>query len=314
VFAQHHWPVWGQARLSDYLRRQRDTYKFMHDQTLRLMNHGLKPAEIAERLRLPQALERNWSSRGYYGTLSHNAKAIYQRYIGWYDGNPANLQPLPPVERAVKMVEYMGGAAAALTKARADFARGEYRWVAEIANAIVFSDPKNADARALCADAFEQLGYQAESATWRNAYLLGAQELRHGSPPMFRPPVRPDMLAAIAPAQLFDYLAIRVDPLRAEGLQVVLNWTLTDTGEFGTTTLEHAALTTLMNTHSTVPDVVLSLPRAGLNALVMRTRPLSDMLTAGEAALTGAAGKLAALFGVLDEFPLGFAIVEPNGN
>ena len=197
VFAQHHWPTWGNARVADFIAKQRDTYKYLHDQTLRLMNHGLKPAEIAERMTLPTSLETNFASRGYYGTLQHNAKSIYQRYIGWYDGNPANLAPLPPVPRAEKMVAYMGGAAAALAKAREDYAKGDYRWVAEVANTIVFAEPTNQEARALCADAFEQLAYQAESATWRNAYLQGAQELRQGPPKMARAPVRPDMIAAV---------------------------------------------------------------------------------------------------------------------
>src|SRR6185295_19319809 len=195
AFAQHHWPVWGRERVREFLGRQRDLYKYLYDQTVRLMNHGYKAAEIAERLTLPRSQSATWHVRGYYGTLSHNAKSVYQRYLGWYDANPANLNPLPPVERGRKYVEYMGGAAAVLARAREDFARGEYRFVAEATSHVVFADPANVEARRLGADALEQLGYAAESATWRNAYLLGALELRQGVPAaVARAPVSPDVV------------------------------------------------------------------------------------------------------------------------
>ena len=227
-----------------FSRKQRDLYKYLHDQTVRLMNHGYRAAEIAERLALPRSLARTWHVRGYYGTLSHNAKAVYQRYLGWYDANPANLNPLPPVARARKYVEYMGGAAAALARAREDFARGEYRFVAEAMSHLVFADPDNLAARALGADALEQLGYQAESATWRNAYLLGALELRQGRPnPAARAPVSPDIVRAMSLDLFFDYLAVRLDADRAEGKSLTVNWVLPDTGERYALTLEHGALT-----------------------------------------------------------------------
>src|SRR5262249_36994091 len=198
--AQHHWPVWGQARALGFLATQRDLYKFLHDQTVRHMNHGLKAAEIAERLKLPASLSRTWHVRGYYGTLSHNAKAVYQRYLGWYAANPATLNPLPPVERGQKYVEYMGGAEAAIRRAREDYERGAYRFVAEVMSHVVFADPGNAEARRLGADALEQLGYAAESSTWRNAYLLGARELREGvGPGLARAPVSPDVVRAMTP-------------------------------------------------------------------------------------------------------------------
>jgi len=180
LIGQHHWPTWGSDNIVAFLAKQRDLYKYIHDQSLRLMNKGWRPAEIAEAMDLPPDLAREWSVRGYYGTISHNAKAVYQRYLSWYDGNPANLNPLPPVAAATKAVAYMGGAAAVLTRARSDFAKGEYRWVAQVANQLVFAEPDNSEARELAADALEQLGYQAESATWRNAYLYAAKELREG--------------------------------------------------------------------------------------------------------------------------------------
>ena len=229
AFAQHHWPVWGTARILEYLGAQRDLYKYLHDQTLRLMNHGFKAAEIAERLALPRSLRSTWHVRGYYGTLSHNAKSVYQRYLGWYDANPANLNPLPPVERGRKYVEYMGGAAAVLARAREDFARGEYRFVAEATSHVVFADPANVEARRLGAAALEQLGYAAESATWRNAYLLGALELRQGRPDTAaRAPVSPDLVRAMSLDLFFDYLAVRLNGEKAEGQRFVLNWIFPD--------------------------------------------------------------------------------------
>ncbi len=312
VFAQHHWPVWGQSRLTDYLTKQRDTYKFLHDQTLRWMNHGLKPAEIAEKIALPKSLEQNWSSRGYYGTLSHNSKSIYQRYIGWYDGNPANLNPLPPTERSTKLLAYMGGATAAIDKARVDFANGEYRWVAEIMNAVVFAEPSNHAARMLCADAFEQLAYQAESATWRNAYLQGAQELRHGLPKLGqRMPVRPDFVANLPVVRVFDFLAIRLDAEKAEGQRVVINWIFTDLNECYALTLENCALTYVENHHAAIADVTVTLPRAVLTGLMLRTVTPAAAVAAGQAQIVGDPAKLAAIFALIEDMSPTFAVVGP---
>ena len=182
MIAQHHWPKWGAANIDAMLRRQRDVYRFIHDQSVRLLNQGYTPREIAAQLRLPPSLDQEWSVRGYYGTVSHNSKAVYQKYLGWYDANPANLNPLPPAESAQRALEYMGGANAVIERARKDFASGNYRWVAEVMNQVVFAEPTNMAARALAADANEQLGYQSESGIWRNAYLMAAQELRAGPP------------------------------------------------------------------------------------------------------------------------------------
>ncbi|MBT7757829.1 MAG: MBL fold metallo-hydrolase, partial [Rhodospirillaceae bacterium] len=180
LIGQHHWPTWGRAEVRAYLEKQRDLYKYIHDQTVRLMNHGLTPAEISENLDLPPGLDQDWSVRGYYGTVSHDAKAVYQRYLSWYDANPANLNPLPRRDAGRKTVEYMGGGDALLERAKVDFEAGNYRWVAQVLSHLAFAEPENLECRTLLADTFEQLGYQAESATWRNAYLYGAQELRHG--------------------------------------------------------------------------------------------------------------------------------------
>src|SRR5271165_4830292 len=243
---QHHWPVWGRERIDTMIRQQRDLYKFAHDQTIRLMNHGLTASEIAETIKLPASLEGAWHGRGYYGHIRHNVKAIYQKYLGWYDANPVNLDPLPPVEAGRKYVEYMGGAETLLARARADFAKGEFRFVAQAVSHLVFADPDNASARALLADTFEQLGYAAESSTWRNDYLFGAQELRQGmpkAPP--RPPMPRETLAALRTSQLWDVLGVRLNGPKAEGKHIALNWNFSDTGESFVLNLENCALTYL---------------------------------------------------------------------
>ena len=311
VFAQHHWPVWDNARVLEFLAKQRDCYKYLHDQTVRLMNHGYKSAEIAERLTLPPSLERTWYLRGYYGTLSHNSKAVYQRYLGWYDANPANLNPLPPVERGRKYVEYMGGAAAVVARARQDFERGEYRFVAEAMSHVVFADPANAEARQLKADALEQLGYAAESATWRNAYLLGALELRKGLPANTgRAPVSPDVLRAMSVEQLFDFLGVRLNGDRAEGKHLVINWVLPD--RTYVLNLENCALTYLADRRRDGADATITLDRAALNRIVLRELPIAEAFQSGQIRVDGDATKLAELFELFDHFTLMFEVVEPK--
>ena len=313
AFAQHHWPVWGTARVLDYLGAQRDLYKYLHDQTVRLMNHGYKAAEIAERLALPRSLRSTWHVRGYYGTLSHNAKSVYQRYLGWYDANPANLNPLPPVERGRKYVEYMGGAAAVLARAREDFARGEYRFVAEATSHVVFADPANAEARRLGAAALEQMGYAAESATWRNAYLLGALELRQGRPDTAaRAPVSPDLVRAMTLDLFFDYLAVRLNGEKAEGVRFVLNWILPDLGQRYVLTLQNCALTYLAERQSDQADATVTLARPVLDRLVLRELTIGAAIDQGLVAIAGSRERVAQLFGLLDDFALMFDVIEPR--
>ena len=313
AFAQHHWPVWGNARVLEFLGKQRDLYKYLHDQTVRLMNHGYKAAEIAERLALPKSLASAWHVRGYYGTLSHNAKSVYQRYIGWYDANPANLNPLPPVERGRKYVEYMGGAEAVIRRALEDFARGEYRFVAEAMSHVVFADPANADARRLGADALEQLGYAAESATWRNAYLLGTLELRQGVPStVARAPLSPDVVQAMSLDLFFDYLGVRLNGERAEGRRLVIDWVFTDLRRRYVLNLENCALTYLADHRSDDADATVTLDRAILTRLVLREMTFADAVERGLARIEGNPAKVAELFGLLDDFTLMFEVVEPK--
>ncbi|TAJ36707.1 MAG: MBL fold metallo-hydrolase [Reyranella sp.] len=306
LIGQHHWPVWGKAAVADYLEAQRDLYKHIHDQTLRYMNKGWRPAEIAEAIDLPPGLAERWSARGYYGTVNHNVKAVYQRYLSWYDGNPCNLHPLPPAPAAAKFVEYMGGAPAVIARARADFAKGEFRWVAQVMKEVVYAEPTNKEARALCADALEQMGYQAESATWRNAFLYGAQELRHG---VFQMPARAtmgaDTLAGLATDVFFDLMAIRLDPAKAAGQSMVLNWHFTDRSEKLALTLQHCTLTHRMGEWSAEAAASVTTTRATLDAVVLRRTTAQEAMMSGALRIDGDPSRFALLFAMLEE-PTGF--------
>lgn len=300
MIGQHHWPVWGRAAIVDYLEAQRDLYKHIHDQTLRLMNKGWRPAEIAEVIDLPPGLAERWSVRGYYGTVSHNVKAVYQRYLSWYDGNPCNLHPLPPAPTARKFVEYMGGAQAVIGRARADFAKGEFRWVAQVLKEVVYAEPDNKEACALCADALEQMGYQAESATWRNAFLYGAQELRHGVVQMpARATMGADTLAGLSSDAFFDMLAIRIDPAKAAGQSFTVNWRFTDRAESFAMTLRHSTLTYRAGTSPAAATAVIT-SRATLDSLVLQKVKIPEALTSGALKIEGDPSKLAALFATFD--------------
>jgi alkyl sulfatase BDS1-like metallo-beta-lactamase superfamily hydrolase len=313
LMGQHHWPVWGTERIKSYMISQRDLYKYVHDQTLRLMNHGLTAPEIAEAIVLPPSLAQEWQNRDYYGTVRHNAKAIYQKYLGWYDGNPANLDPLPPREAAKKMVEYMGGAAAIIAKARDDFRVGNYRWVAEVMNKVVFAEPDNPEARALNADAFEQLGYLAEAATWRNAYLFAAQELRNGvAATGATASVSPDTLAALTIDMLFDFIGVRLNGPKAEGKRAVINWIFEDTGERYVLNLENCALTYVAGNNRDDADASLTLSRTTLNAIFARQTTFMQEIQSGKVKISGNPMKLMEVFGLLDTFEPTFEIVEPK--
>jgi len=312
VIAQHHWPMWGNERIVAYLGKQRDLYKFIHDQTVRLLNQGLTPTEIAEQLKLPPSLANDWASRGYYGSLSHNAKAVYQFYLGWYDANPADLNPLPRAEEAKKLVEYMGGAEAAIKRAREDYKAGQYRWVASVMSKVVFADPANREARELGADALEQLGYQSEAATGRNAYLLGALELRKGVGPQPPALVNAELLKGISIDLAFDFLGVRLNAAKAEGKKIVINWTFTDLNQTYVMNLENSALTHTAGKLSDNADASVTLTRAALDAITLKQRTFLGSVLTGDVSVGGNPFKLRELFGLLDEFSTGFEIVEPR--
>ena len=310
---QHHWPVWGTERIDTMIRQQRDLYKFAHDQTIRLMNHGLTASEIAETIRLPASLDGAWHGRGYYGHIRHNVKAIYQKYLGWYDANPVNLDPLPPVEAGRKYVEYMGGATAILDRAAKDLASGEFRFVAQALSHLVFAEPDNQAARALLADTFEQLGYCAESATWRNAYLFGAQELRQGMPKAApRPPMPLETLAALRTGQLWDVLGVRLNGPKAEGRHIVLNWNFTDTNETFILNLENCALTYIADAQSAAADASFTLARVTLDEVIAKQTTFPEAVGGGKIKFTGNPMRLGELMALMDEFPRMFEIVEPK--
>jgi alkyl sulfatase BDS1-like metallo-beta-lactamase superfamily hydrolase len=309
AFASHHWPTWGSQEVRDYLSLQRDLYGYLHDQTLRMMNAGLVGSEIAEAIQLPPALENAWHTRGYYGSVSHNVKAIYQRYMGWYDGNPANLWQHPPTERAARYVRAMGGADAVVDHAREAFEVGDYRWVAEVLSHVVFSDPAHAAAKGLLADTFEQLGFGSENGTWRCAYLSGAHELRHGGFGTPAATTSADMLASLSPPQFFDALAVRVNGPRAWDEHLVLDVDLAADGQFRLR-LANGVLTYSTATQATVPDLTLRMPRSTLPAL-LAGQVGAQALGALGVTVEGDVGALARLMSVLDTPDPDFAIVTP---
>ena len=312
LIAQHHWPTWGTARIGSFMAHQRDLYKFIHDQSVRLINHGYKPEEIAETLKLPASLESDWALRGYYGTLSHNAKAVYQKYMGWYDANPANLNPLPPVASAKKNIEYMGGAAAVIARAKEDFAQGNFRWVASVMNQVVFAEPGNLEARTLAANALEQLGYQSEAGTWRNAYLFGALELRSGVAKLPRSSIPPDLVRSLPMPLVFESMGTRLNAPKAEGQTIVINWKLTDTGEQYVTRLENSALTYVSGKQDPQADTTVAFTRATWDAVSLKELALPKALLTGQIKISGSLPQLQALFGLLEDFPAQFEVVEPR--
>ncbi|MEV0332214.1 alkyl sulfatase dimerization domain-containing protein [Nocardia sp. NPDC050717] len=311
VFASHHWPTWGTERLTEYLSIQRDLYGYLHDQTLRALNKGATGIEIAEDIQLPPAIENAWSTHGYYGSVSHNVKAIYQRYMGWFDGNPANLWQHPPVESARRHVEFMGGADEVIAKARKSYDDGDFRWVAQVLNYVIFADPGNTEAVALQADTYEQLGYGSENGTWRNFFLMGAYELRNGKVGTPTVAAAPDIQAALSVEQLFDAIALRVDGPSAWSASIVIDWRV-EGGPVHRTQLRNGLLVHF-DVVGDLPaaDATFSLTEPDLQAALLGGESLPDMIAAGRVTVEGDASKLAELVGYLDEPDPDFSIVTP---
>lgn len=314
VFASHHWPTWGHDASLALLRTQRDTYRYLHDETLRLANRGETMLEIAEQLELPPALASTWSSRGYYGSVNHNVKAIYQRYLGFFDGNPANLHPHPPVEAAERYVAYMGGADAILGRARADHEAGDDRWVAEVVKHVVFADPDNVAARELLADALTQLGYQAESGPWRNFYLTGAKELRDGVMVLPTPSTAsPDVIAAMPTTLILDYLAVRIRHRDAAQLAGSTLLVLTDVGERHLLEVSNGVLHNrpVDSDEEVTVAATLTTTRVWLDDLLSADDPVAALTSSDGLDIAGDPSSLLSVFGLLDEFPFWFDIVTP---
>ena len=305
VFQSHNWPHWGEE-IHEYLLNTAAIYKFIHDQTLHYMNMGYTSNEIAAMISLPDALEKVWYTRQYYGTLPHNAKAIYQKYLGWYDANPVNLDPLPPSETAKKMVEYLGSTEAVLLRAKKDYNKGEYQWVAQITKELVFADPSNQKARNLCADALEQLGYQAESGAWRNAYLMGAAELRNGNLSGRARTANglTNSMRAMTVSMLLDYIAILTDANAAQNDDLTLNLTVTDENEQFYVTRKNGVLLTYPGENR--PDAQASVTCRRLQLFALMTGQ-----QAGQVQITGDATVLKRLLAYASKFEKTFNVIEP---
>ncbi|GLV61049.1 alkyl sulfatase [Dictyobacter sp. S3.2.2.5] len=312
VFAQHHWPTWGQAQILAFLKKQRDLYKYLHDQTLRLVNHGYTMLEVAEKIQLPVELAQCWYNRGYYGSVNHNVKGIYQKYLGFYSSNPADLHPLPPTEAARKYVEYMGGPEQIMQKARQSFDVGEYRWVAQVMHHVVFADPTLQPARELLAAAFEQLAYQCENPTWRNEYLMGALELRQGHAIISGTKTdSPDVIKAMTIDMFLDYLGIRLNGPKANGKSIALNLSFSDTNQRYAVQLENSALTYTPDKQFVQPDATLTLTRAIMDAINLGATTFENEITFNAIQIQGDKNKVLELLSLMDTFEPTFNIVAP---
>jgi alkyl sulfatase BDS1-like metallo-beta-lactamase superfamily hydrolase len=303
AFASHHWPTWGRESIRAFLREQRDLYGYLHDQTLRLLNLGYTGTEAAEMIEMPAELDAAWHTHGYYGSANHNIKAVYQRYLGWYDGNPAHLWQHPPEEAAHRYARIAGGPDELAARAREFLDEGDMRFAAELASHAVFADPASAAAREVLALALEQLGYGAENATWRNCFLMGALELREGIQPT-TVVAGAGMASAMTITQLFDTVAIRIDGPRAADTVLSILWYFTDTGERYFMELSNGVLIHHPTLRTPEVDLSLSLTQPQLLGL-LATQSLDGIQCAGNPVV------LKALFGLTDEPDPEFAIVTP---
>ncbi len=305
----HCWPRFGNETIRNYIALQRDNYKFIHDQTVRRMNNGETPLEIAENLKRPAAIDNEWNNRGYYGTVRHNAKGVYQRYIGWWDGIPAHFNLHPPMEQGKRYVRAMGGAKGVLKEARRAMDEGDYRWAADILNHLIFAEPGNRQAKALLADSYEQMGYQAESAIWRNIYLTGADELRGAKPTMLSL-ASPDMVGAMPMVSFLDLMAARLNPDKIGTRAMTM---MVDDGvaqNKALVSVRNAVLVGEVGKSVTAPTVSVSGPRMLLMGLFVRKLPL-DKLEASGLKIEGDRAALLALLDAIESPPPVFSIVTP---
>ncbi len=309
VISSHCWPRFGQAEVASMLASQRDNYRYLHDQTVRRMNQGETPVELAEELVQPPELAAQWFNHGYYGTYNHNSKAVYQFYLGWYDAVPANLNPWPPAVRAVKYVSAMGGANKVLTLARKAMQAGDYRWSSDLLNQLVFADPANLATRALLADSYEQQGYQAESAIWRNQFLSAAHDLRTGYKPGGASGQSQDLVAAVPTQLLMDSMATRYDPAKLAA-PLALNLVLSDRNETVGIEAGKSVLFARVGQPAARPAATITGPRRLLLGLLFLKLPLAQLQAAG-LKVEGDPAAIAALQAALDPIPAGFTIAEP---
>lgn len=312
IFASHSWPRWGNEDIQTYLKKQRDMYAYLHNETLHLANQGVTINEIHNEINVPDSLQHEWYNRGYHGSYKHNAQGIMNKYLGYFDMNPANLDRLSPADSAPKYVAAMGGEKQVMTLAQEAHDKGEYRWGAELLNKLVFAQPNYIPAKRLLANIYEQMGYQAESAGWRNTYLTGAKELRDGVLPtsnITRP--GPSFLQAMDTGLLFDYLAVKVNAKRAESEAFKINFTFTDEGREYLVELSNATLTNIEGVTVQDADLSLTISRENWTLVILKQVALSDLLASGKASFAGDIRILNQLFSLMDEFPFWFNIVTP---
>ncbi|WP_226649402.1 alkyl/aryl-sulfatase [Microbulbifer variabilis] len=311
LFAPHHWPTWGQENVINHLKKQRDLYKYLNDQTLRLANHGYNMVQTAELMKLPPELSQYWANRGYYGSVNHDTRAVWNYYLGFFDGNPARLYPMPPTAAGKKYVQYMGGAANVIKQAKRDYEAGEYRWVVEVLDKLVSAEPNNRAARDLLANALEQMGYQQENGTWRNFFLSGARELRHG---IERFPVpltaSADTIRSMPTVLIFDYLGIRLNGPKAIGKQIAINITLPDVKEEYSLVLENAVL----NYGAPVekPQSAVTINRSDLNDIILGTSTIQEKIDNSALRIDGDADQLRVLLSLMDKFDFWWNLVTPE--
>jgi alkyl sulfatase BDS1-like metallo-beta-lactamase superfamily hydrolase len=314
LYAPHHWPIWGQERISEHLTKQSAAYKYINDQSIRLANSGYDMVEAAEMLQLPSELQQEWSLRGYYGTTNHNVKAAIDKQFGWYNGNPATLHPLPRVPAAKRYVQYMGGADAIMEKAKADYDDGDYRWVMQVLMHLVYADPTNMAARNLMADASEQLGYQSEAGTWRGWYLSAAKDLREGVKPL---PVlgfaSPDTVAAMPLELFFDYLSIRLNGPGAAGKTIKLNLDLPDTEDKYLLVVQYGVLQYHKDRQADDADATITLDRSTLNEIIEGKLTVERGVVDDKIKIDGDPRKFGDFIALLDKFDPWYQVVMPIG-
>jgi alkyl sulfatase BDS1-like metallo-beta-lactamase superfamily hydrolase len=311
-FASHHWPIWGQERVVEFLEKQRDMYRFINDQTLRWANAGLTSREIAERIEMPESLATEFYNRDYYGTLRHNSKAVYQRYFGWYSGNPADLNPLPPSEAASRYVDYMGGAQAIIDKAQKSFDEGDYRWVAEVLNHVVFAQPDNRAAKELLAEAYRQLAYQSESGPWRDVYLTGAYELQFGPPDEgIKLADAIEMLVQTPVIRFLQAMSVRLKAEDAHGKEMTINVVLTDLDQSYVLELKNSVLHYRESEPDPDANATLKITHPMFLKVMIGEAKLTDMVFSKELSIEGSKLDLVRFFALMDKPEPTFPIVTP---
>lgn len=312
-FGQHNWPIWGQPQIREFITKHRDVYKYLHDQTIRLANSGATPKEIADQIELPPALASYFGTRGYYGDLRHNVKAIYQMYLGAYDGNPANLNPLPPAKVAPRYIELMGGPDKVLAAAKIAYDQGDYRWVAELLNHLVFAEPENQAAKSLLAETYQQLGYQSEASTWRNSYLAAAQELQQGTPVQGVDRTLLLGLMQRTPTERFlEAMAASLNGPAADGKDYIINLKLTDSNESYVLWLENSVLHHRAASPDPKANATLNISKVLLVKLLAGAAGLDDIMTSEEFDLAGSTIDFVSFMRLIDKASASFAIVTPE--